>query len=84
VWLPQALSRVQSEQMQAAGPGAELVSEGFSAANPEHSVILCIRLPRALSNLTLNVPRDGASPTSLGNLGQRCITLTVKSFLYPV
>ena len=40
----------------------------------------CIRLLRALSNLTLNIPRDGACTTSLGNLFQCFTTLTVKKF----
>ncbi|KAK4827187.1 hypothetical protein QYF61_015149, partial [Mycteria americana] len=35
---------------------------------------------RAPSNLTLNVSRDGASTTSLGNLFQCLTTLTVKNF----
>jgi len=39
-----------------------------------------IRLLRALSSLTLNVSRDGASTTSLGNLGQCLTTLSVKNF----
>ena len=36
---------------------------------------------RALSSLTLNVSKDGAPTTSLGNLFQCLITLTVKYFL---
>ncbi|KAK4826482.1 hypothetical protein QYF61_009478 [Mycteria americana] len=40
----------------------------------------CIRLLRAPSNLTLNVSRDGASATSLGNLSQCLTTLIVKHF----
>jgi len=32
-------------------------------------------LPRALSNLVLNVSRDGALTSSLGNLGQGYTTL---------
>ncbi|KAK4814468.1 hypothetical protein QYF61_018986 [Mycteria americana] len=39
-----------------------------------------IRLLRAPSNLTLNVSRDGASTTSLGNLFQCLTTLMVKNF----
>ncbi|KAK4808555.1 hypothetical protein QYF61_009858 [Mycteria americana] len=39
-----------------------------------------IRLLRALSNLTWNVSRDGASTTSLGNLFQCLTTLIVKNF----
>jgi len=39
-----------------------------------------VRLLRALSNLTLNVSRDGASTTSLGTLAQCFITLIVKNF----
>jgi len=39
-----------------------------------------IRLLRAPSNLTLNVPRDGASTTSLGNLSQCFTALIVKNF----
>ena len=33
-----------------------------------------------MSNLILNVSRDGASPTSLGNLGQHLSTIMVNSF----
>ena len=40
-----------------------------------------IRVLRALSSLTLNVSRDGASTTSLGNLFQGFTTLMVKNFL---
>ena len=39
-----------------------------------------IRLLRAPSDLAWNGSRDGASPTSLGNLGQGFTTLTVKNF----
>jgi len=39
-----------------------------------------IRVLRALSNLALNTAREGASPTSLGNLGQGLTTLRVNSF----
>ena len=39
-----------------------------------------VRLLRAPSNLALNVSRDGASTTSLGNLGQGFTTLMVKNF----
>jgi len=39
-----------------------------------------IRVLRALSNLAWNVSRDGASPTTLGNLGQGLTTLNVKNF----
>jgi len=39
------------------------------------------RVLRALSNLTLNVPRDGASTALLGNLGQGFTTLSVKNFI---
>ncbi|KAK4818403.1 hypothetical protein QYF61_012324 [Mycteria americana] len=39
-----------------------------------------MRLLRAPSNLTLNVSRDGASTTSLGNLVQCFTTLIVKNF----
>ena len=39
-----------------------------------------IRLPRAWSNLTLKVSREGASTTSLSNLFQCLTTLTVKDF----
>jgi len=35
---------------------------------------------RAPSNLTWDVPRDGASTTALGNLGQGLTTLTGKNF----
>jgi len=38
-----------------------------------------VRLLRAPSNLALSVSRDGASITSLGNLGQGLTTLTVKN-----
>lgn len=38
-----------------------------------------IRLLRAPSSLTLRVSRDGASTTSLGNLSQCFVTLTVKN-----
>jgi len=38
------------------------------------------RLLIALSNVTLNVSRDGASTTPLGNLCQGFTTLTVKNF----
>ena len=38
-------------------------------------IINWIRVLRAPSNLTLNVPRDRASTTSLGNLGQGLTTL---------
>ena len=38
------------------------------------------RLLLALSNLDLNVSRNGASTTSLRNLGQDFTTLTVKNF----
>jgi len=41
-----------------------------------------IRLLRAPSKLDVNVSRDGASPTSLGNLGQGFTTLTGKNFFY--
>jgi len=41
-----------------------------------------IRVLRAPSNLAWNVLRDGASTTSLGNLGQGLTTLTVKNFFY--
>ncbi|KAK4810670.1 hypothetical protein QYF61_007470 [Mycteria americana] len=44
------------------------------------TVIPQIRLLRAPSNLTLNVSRDGASTTSLGNLFQCLTTLIVKNF----
>ena len=47
---------------------------------PAVSIFNYIRLLRALSNLTLNVSRDGASTSSLGNLCQRFTTLTVKNF----
>ena len=39
-----------------------------------------VRLGGALSNLILNVSRDGASTTSLGNLCQYLTTLIVKIF----
>jgi len=39
-----------------------------------------IRLPRALSSLTLKVSRDRASNTTLGNLLQCLTTLAVKDF----
>ena len=39
-----------------------------------------IILLSALSNLILNVSRDGASTTSLGNLSQWFTTLSVKNF----
>jgi len=39
------------------------------------------RLPRATSSLTLNASKDGASPTSLGNLFQCVTTLWVEHFL---
>jgi len=41
---------------------------------------------RALSSLTLNVSRNGASPTSLGNLFQCFTTLLIKKTfsLYPI
>jgi len=39
-----------------------------------------IRLRRALSNLALNLARDGAATASLGNLCQRCTILRVKNF----
>jgi len=39
------------------------------------------RLLRAPSNLTLNVSRDGALTTSLGNICQGFTTLMVKNFL---
>jgi len=39
-----------------------------------------VRLLRAPSNLAWNVSRDGASTTSLGNLGQCLTTLTAKKF----
>ena len=39
------------------------------------------RLPRATSSLALNVSRDGASTTSLGNQFQCITTLWVKNFL---
>jgi len=39
-----------------------------------------IRLLRAPSNLTLSVPRDGASTTSLGSLGQGLTSLGVENF----
>jgi len=38
------------------------------------------RLLRALSNLALNVSKDEASTTSLGNLCQCFITLIIKNF----
>ena len=38
------------------------------------------RLLRAPSNLAWDVPRDGASPTSLGSLCQGFTTLSVKHF----
>lgn len=37
------------------------------------------RLPRALSSLTLNAPRDGASTASLSNLFQCFTTLVIKN-----
>ena len=37
-----------------------------------------IRVLRAPSNLAQNGSKDGASPTSLGNLGQGLTTLAVK------
>ena len=40
-----------------------------------------IRLLRAPSHLALNISTDGASTTSLGNLGQGFTTLFVKHFL---
>ena len=43
-------------------------------------IFIQIRLLRDLSNLTSNVSRDRASPTSLGNLGQCFTTLRVKNF----
>ncbi|KAK4819472.1 LOW QUALITY PROTEIN: hypothetical protein QYF61_004698 [Mycteria americana] len=52
-------------------------------SNLYDSVILCDSvklLLRAPSNLTLNVSRDGASTTSLGNLFQCFTTLIVKNF----
>jgi len=39
-----------------------------------------IRFLRAASNLALNVSKDGASSTSLGNQGQGFTTLIVKNF----
>ena len=41
-----------------------------------------VSLLRAPSNLTLNVSRDGASTTSLGNLFQCFTTLIVKNFFF--
>ena len=43
-------------------------------------IINSTRLLRALSNLILNVSRDGASTTSLGNMCHRFTTLIVKNF----
>jgi len=40
-----------------------------------------LRVLRAPSNLAWNGSRDGASPTSLGNLGQGLTTLSVNNFL---
>ena len=40
-----------------------------------------IRLLKALSSLTLNVSRNGASSSTLGNLCQ-CLTIIVKNFLF--
>ena len=37
-----------------------------------------IRLPRSLSNLALNISRDGVSPTSLGSMCQNLITLCAR------
>ena len=39
-----------------------------------------IRLLRALSDLTMNIARDGASTTSLGNLCQCLATLIIEKF----
>jgi len=40
-----------------------------------------IRMLRAPSNLALDVSRDGASTTSLGNLGQGFTTLSINWIL---
>jgi len=44
--------------------------------DPSHQT----RLPKALSNLTLNTSREGASTAPLSNLLQRLTTLTIKNF----
>ena len=43
-----------------------------------------VRLLRAPSSLTLNVPKDRASTTSLGSLCQCLITLTVRTSVRPI
>jgi len=48
----------------------------------EQGIFNQIRLLRALSNLTLNVSRDGASTASLGNLCQGFTTLSIKKVFF--
>jgi len=51
----------------------------FNPPTMSRDIYHYIRLLRALSNLTLNVSRDGASTTSLGNPFQCFNTLMVKN-----
>jgi len=62
--------------------GLERTFKGYLVHPPAMSRDICnqIRLLRAPSNLAWNVSRDGASPTSLGNLCQGFTTLSIKNF----
>jgi len=64
------------------GLGWERTSEGHPVQPTAmgRDIFSWVRLLRAPSILTLNVPRDGASPTSLSNLGQGFSTLVTKNF----
>ncbi|KAK4828550.1 hypothetical protein QYF61_027519 [Mycteria americana] len=69
------------------GPELHMVSKGkdnlgyLKSHHPAMSkdIFNSIRLLRAPSNLTLNVSRDGASTTSLGNMFQCFTTLILKN-----
>jgi len=64
-------------------PGLEGTFKGHLVQPPasmSRDIFNQTRLLRALSNLTLNVSRDGESTTSLGNLCQCFIALSVKNF----
>ncbi|KAK4832884.1 hypothetical protein QYF61_026434 [Mycteria americana] len=64
-------------QNQTLGNTAEIQSLDVTVM---YAALIEIRLLRALSNLTLNVARDGALTTSLGNLFQCFTTLIAKNF----
>jgi len=64
--------------------GLERTFRGHLAQSPAVSrdIFNFIRLLRAPSSLALNVSRDGALTTSLGNLCQGFTILTVKNFFF--